>query len=192
LALRDTWTVVGVDLSLTALEFARQRNMKLLTSGDVEALPFASGTFDAVLSCDVLEHVEHDLTALCEMYRVTKRGGILVVTAPALPSLWSDHDEALGHLRRYTKEGLQKKLAEAGWKIEWLNYTVTLLMPPIAVFRLIRRLRRRSGAPTVDLFEMPPLINALLGATCRLDGWLAMRLPLPPGASLLAIGRKAS
>ncbi|MGD9518233.1 MAG: class I SAM-dependent methyltransferase [Armatimonadota bacterium] len=190
LALRDRWSLVGVDISPVALEFAKGRGMTLLVGADVQRLPFGQDVFDGVVACDVLEHLEDDVAALAELRRVTKANGVLVVTVPALPWLWSDHDEALGHLRRYTRRGLRSVLIEAGWKVERLNYSVTLLMPAIAGFRLFRRARRRSGAPKVDLFEMPGPVNAVLGAVCRLDSWLAARVAMLPGASLLAVGKK--
>ncbi|MCD6352273.1 MAG: class I SAM-dependent methyltransferase [Armatimonadetes bacterium] len=189
-ALKDWWQVVGLDISSLALPLARQRGMTAGVVGRVEAIPLADGVFDAVVSCDVLEHLEEDVGALAELLRVTRPGGALVLTVPALPSLWSDHDEALEHLRRYTKAELAAKLRKAGWQVERLNYTVSLLLPPIAGFRLFRRLRRSHGAPRVDLFELPGPINAVLEVIAQVDRWLAARVPLPPGASLLAVARR--
>ncbi len=190
LALRRRWRIIGLDVSLRALELSRNRGMELLICGDVMALPLRDASVDAAVSCDVLEHLQDDMRALREMLRVVKPGGLLALTVPALPWLWSDHDEALGHLRRYTRRGLTEALQEAGWQVLWLNYTVSLLLPPIALFRVYRQWRRRSGEPRVDLFELPRSVNALLTAICMLDSWLAVRLPLPPGASLVAVARK--
>lgn len=189
-ALTDRWRVMGVDVSPAAVGLARRRGMELATVGDVQTLPIADSTFDAVVNCDVVEHLARDVQGMAELLRVTKPGGLLVLTAPALPRLWSDHDEALSHLRRYTRRELKDKLTQAGWRIEWLNYSVSLLLPAIAAVRVFRRARRGRGAPKVDVFEMPTLINATLEMICCVDNWLATRVPMPPGASLVAVARK--
>ncbi len=189
-ALGDRWRAMGVDVSPAAVGLARQRGMELAAVGNVEALPLVDSAFDAVVNCDVVEHLERDVQGMAEMLRVTKPGGLLVLTAPALPFLWSDHDEALCHLRRYTRRELRDKLTQAGWRVEWLNYSVSLLLPAIAAVRIFRRARRGRGAPKVDLFEMPPLVNATLEMVCRADNWLATRVAMPPGASLVALARR--
>ncbi|MCX7597662.1 MAG: class I SAM-dependent methyltransferase, partial [Armatimonadetes bacterium] len=189
-ALRDRWQVVGCDLASLALQYCRQRGMDMGVVGDVTMLPFRERVFDAVISCDVLEHVPDDELAARGLFEATKPGGIILVTVPALPWLWSEHDEALDHRRRYTRQGLRALLERAGWRIELLNYTVSLLLPPIVAFRMLRRLRRQGPERRVDVFELPRPIDALLGCISWVDAWLAMRVPLPPGASLVAVGRR--
>jgi SAM-dependent methyltransferase len=188
--LGERWAVVGLDVSPAALEFCRRRGMTLLVAGDVQRLPLRSASVEAAISCDVLEHLPDDEAALRELGRVVKPGGLLVLTVPALPWLWSEHDEALGHLRRYSKQRLRELLQRAGWEIVWLNYTVSLLLLAIVAFRLWRRLTRGRQAARVDLFELPRPVNALLAGICTLDSWLTMRLPMPPGASLVAVARR--
>lgn len=190
IALGRHWHVLGLDMSPTALSLCRRRGMQMLVGGDVTAMPLADDIADAVVSCDVLEHIHDDTAALRELRRIVKPGGLLVLTVPALPWLWSEHDEALNHVRRYTRPELAARLLQAGWKSLWLNYAVSLLLPPIAMFRIYRRKRRTAGAPRVDLFELPPLLNRTLTGICLLDSWLAARLPMPPGASLVAVARK--
>lgn len=189
-ALRDRWQVVGCDLAPLALQYCRQRGMDIAVVADVAAPPFRERVFDAVISCDVLEHVPDDELAARRLFETTKPGGIILVTVPALPWLWSEHDEALDHRRRYTREGLSGLLERAGWRMELLNYTVSLLLAPIVSFRMLRRLRRQGCEKRVDVFELPRPIDAFLGCISWVDAWLAMRVPLPPGASLVAVGRR--
>ena len=49
---------------------------------DITRLPFVDGTFDAVVACDVLEHVRDDRTALAEVRRVLRPAGVAVLTVP--------------------------------------------------------------------------------------------------------------
>ncbi len=63
--------------------------------------------FDAVLYIDVLEHIEDDSTELCMAYDKLKKGGHLIVVAPAHKYLFSPFDEAIGHHRRYNIKSLR-------------------------------------------------------------------------------------
>jgi hypothetical protein len=63
-------------------------------------------SFDTILYIDVLEHIEDDRLELFRASRHLKPGGTIVVLSPALPCLFSEMDEAVGHYRRYTKKTL--------------------------------------------------------------------------------------
>ncbi|MGH7965439.1 MAG: class I SAM-dependent methyltransferase, partial [Candidatus Binatia bacterium] len=67
--------------------------------GKLEAAPFASWSFDIVLALDVLEHIDDDVASLREAARLLKPDGLLVVTVPALPSLWGSQDVVSHHRR---------------------------------------------------------------------------------------------
>jgi SAM-dependent methyltransferase len=76
--------VVGLELSADYLAEARRRYPDLtLVRGDVQALPFADGSFDAVVLLDVLEHLPDPAAALREARRVVRPGGALVLSVPA-------------------------------------------------------------------------------------------------------------
>ena len=63
-------------------------------------------------------------------------GGVLVVTVPAYAFLWSSHDEALGHRRRYTRRRLADLLEGAGFRLEVCSYAMSAALPPAAIVRL--------------------------------------------------------
>src|SRR6476659_6475267 len=99
--------VSGVDASPDAVAAARSRGHADVRLAPVEALPFAAGAFDVVTCLDVIEHTRDDRAALAELRRVTRPGGLLVATVPAYQALWSWHDEANGHYRRYDSASLR-------------------------------------------------------------------------------------
>lgn len=73
------------------------------------------GSFDVILCMDVIEHVPDDVALLTDLRtRFLRPGGHLLCTVPAWPSLFSDHDIALKHYRRYTPAMGVKALTAAG------------------------------------------------------------------------------
>jgi ubiquinone/menaquinone biosynthesis C-methylase UbiE len=72
-------TVVGLDVDGTGLRVARSQNAVSLVQGSVYDLPFAAGSFDLVLCCEVLEHVERPDAALAELARVSRDRVLLSV-----------------------------------------------------------------------------------------------------------------
>jgi SAM-dependent methyltransferase len=86
--------------------------------GRMEKLPFADNFFDCVFAFEVLEHIEDDLAALKEVYRVLKKGGVFVFSVPLKRKFWSVADEVAGHKRRYEREELRKRLFKAGFSIK--------------------------------------------------------------------------
>jgi len=135
---------VGVDSGREPLRAARAREgAAFLVRGDGARLPLGGERFDLALALDVLEHVDDDGAALAEARRVLRSGGCLLVTAPACPWLWSEHDVALGHRRRYRQRDLLAKIEAAGFDVERESYFNTLLFPLAAAYRLLRSWRAR-------------------------------------------------
>jgi SAM-dependent methyltransferase len=92
--------VIGLDRSSTALELAASHGLAAARA-DGRAVPLASSSVDLLSSLDVLEHLDEDQLALEEFHRVLRPDGLLLLTVPAYRFLWSEHDEALMHRRRY-------------------------------------------------------------------------------------------
>ena len=70
--------------------------------------------FDYLVSCEVLEHIEHDEQALNEWVGWLKPGGSLVLTVPAHMSQWAPSDIWAGHFRRYEQDELLSLLQRCG------------------------------------------------------------------------------
>src|SRR5262245_55093392 len=115
LGLRRFGSVVGLDIGSRALEVARSRGLAVARASAAR-LPARPATFDLVLALDVLEHLDDDVGAAREMLAALRPGGHLLATVPAYPFLWSRHDEALGHRRRYLRAQLVRTLERAGFE----------------------------------------------------------------------------
>ncbi len=86
--------------------------------GRLEELPWEDGTFDLITCLDVIEHTPDDRADAAELRRVTQPGGWLLVTVPAYQALWSQHDEANHHFRRYNRRML-RAAADASRVARW-------------------------------------------------------------------------
>lgn len=106
-----------LDISAPALAKLRARGARV-TLGKVNALPFADGAFDLVCALDIIEHVEDDDSALAELSRVARSGGVLLISTPLHPLLWNAFDDFVGHKRRYEPPNLLAKLAQHGLVVE--------------------------------------------------------------------------
>jgi predicted SAM-dependent methyltransferase len=92
---------------------------------------YENDKFDIILCSHVLEHIENDRSAISELYRVLKPGGIAVVMVPILLSLEKDYENPEikteaerwkhfgqnDHVRMYSKSGFVNKLEQAGFKV---------------------------------------------------------------------------
>jgi SAM-dependent methyltransferase len=184
--------VSGLDASPAGVEAARRRGHADVHVGRVEELPWADGTFDLVTCLDVVEHTPDDRRTLAELRRVTAPGGVLVVTVPALPSLWSTHDEMNQHYRRYTRRTLREAAAGVGWQPVRDTFFNTILLPPGALVRWAQRLRPGAASGRSDVELTPTRLNAVLQWPMRLEAALIRHgRRLPVGMSLLATFRNS-
>lgn len=182
--------VVSADFSPLALQFSRRRNLPHLVGADATRLPFACGRFDVLVAMDMLEHLEDDRRALSEFYRVLRPGGIVIATVPAYQHLWSEHDIALMHYRRYMRADLGARFTEAGFRLEKLSHTMALLYP---LASLQRRLSARRGPHDPPEAAMPAVsapVNALLTKLVTLENALARRMNFRFGVSILCVAVK--
>jgi len=186
-ALGDLGETVGIEANDTLLAVARASGLDARKGALPDALPVAPGWADVVLLLDVIEHLDDDAAALRGVHRVLARGGVLVVTVPAYPWLWSGHDAVLGHRRRYVARSLRGLLESAGYRVERLTYFNTVLFPAIAARRLYKRWR---GDGSHDLTRPGPVLNGLLDRLFSLERHVVPTLTLPFGTSLFAVARR--
>jgi len=182
---------VGFEFDAGAIRMSQERGLTDLVQASAVELPAASGAFDAVLALDVLEHLDDDVAAMREMRRILRPDGVAVITVPAHPALWSPHDAVLHHRRRYRREELRTKLADAGLDIEQLSFAFATVLPLACVVRPIRRLLGRiaSVPPSDDFIELPAFVERGLYNLCRWEVPIVRRGRLPIGLSLVALCR---
>jgi ubiquinone/menaquinone biosynthesis C-methylase UbiE len=186
----DYGQVWGIELNQEAAEVAQERGCGEVQVGRLEDLPYDANSFDLITCLDVLEHVPDDRRALTELRRVCKPGGWVVATVPAYQALWSYHDDANQHYRRYERATLSAAVAAAGWRLERMTSFNTLLFPAAAFVRLAQR-RRRNGGPEFDLHPGSKWLNSVLERPMRIEArWLGRGRTLPAGLSLLVVLEK--
>lgn len=183
------WRLTGIDLDPLAARLARERlgEQARLTEGSVTALPFADEAFDAVVSADVLYHLDDDGAAAAEAFRVLRPGGVFIVNVPAYAWLWSYHDVAVGGRRRYARAGLVALLTAAGFTAVRATHANLGVFPLVVARRKL--LPAPKGGSDVELQAAP--VEAALGALAALENaWIRDGGGLPFGSSVLAVARK--
>ena len=182
--------VLGIELDPEAAQAARARGSGEVLIGRLEELPWEAATFDLITCLDVIEHTPDDRETLAELRRVCTPGGWLLVTVPAYQWLWSLHDEANHHYRRYARRTLRTAALATGWSVERMTSFNSLLLAPAAVVRLAQRSRRPHNGYTPEIQLGPEWLNLVLEQPLRLEArWLARGRTLPVGLSLLALMR---
>jgi SAM-dependent methyltransferase len=186
---RPDWSWTGVDLSPLAVGLARARCGPAadLHEASVTGLPFSAAAFDAVVSADVLYHVDDDAAALREFFRVLRPGGVVVLNLPAYPWLWSYHDTAVHSRRRYAIGETLAKLRAAGFAGVRFTHWNTLPFPLIVVRRKLLPAPREGSDVKLGSAPVEHLFNALMSLE---HAWIRRVARLPFGCSILAVATK--
>lgn len=174
-----------VDINPQALKLIPDNGPAKKILADACELPFADNSFDVIICLDVFEHIANDKIATRECHRLLKPAGRLVASVPAWPVLFSGHDRALGHYRRYSKKSFRALLS--CFTEQKINYWGLILFLPALIFRLL--LGRKKEA--IDQPNLPGFLNFCLLGWLKLENQLISHgLPLPFGLSLIAVCQK--
>jgi SAM-dependent methyltransferase len=181
-------TAVGLEPSARGAEVARARGVGEVVEAGIDSMPFDDASFDLITLLDVLEHIEDDRGALLGLRRVARPGGVLLITVPAYPQLWSSHDELNLHYRRYTRRALLDRAEEAGWRPLRTTHFNALLLPVAAAWRFAERLRPNQEPSSSELVRTPAALNWLLEQPLRAEaGLLRSGRRIPAGLSLVGV-----
>lgn len=182
--------VMGLDRAPAALELATSHGFQT-ANADGQVLPLADCSVDLLSALDVLEHLDDDMLALAEFHRVLRPDGLLLVTVPAYRFLWSEHDEALMHRRRYVASELHAKLSRSGFRMLKRSYAVFFTFFPIVFYRLFRGLFPKDPfAPKASHIELPGLLNNFLIQMLRFEAWMTRAINLPWGTSIVVLAQR--
>lgn len=186
------WKMYPMDLGWDGLKYARGMALERLAQADTRALPFPSGSFDMVLSLDVIVHLQRgdEQGALRELARVLKPGGVLILRVAALDALRSRHSDFAMERQRFTRGRLVGLARAAGLRIIRCTYANSLLVPvALAKFRIWEPLLRKPAATGVH--PVPTWLDALLYAPLALESiCLRAGMRFPIGQSLILVGEK--
>lgn len=188
-AAHPEWTYTGADLMPVACEMARARcgASVEVREASVTALPWGEGSFDAVVSGDVVCQVPHAADAVTEFFRVLRPGGVVAINVPAYMWMWSYHDEAVHTLHRFTRPEMRGLLRDAGF--EGVRATHWNALPFPLVWAKRKLLARASDTSDVKLYPAP-VEAAFRGAMAVEAAWLRAGMNWAWGTSILAVARK--
>ena len=142
--------------------------------------------YGLIVALDVLEHLADPATALKELVRRLKPGGVFVATVPAFQPLWTAHDDVNHHVRRYTRLELETLVSEAGLAVEHSRYFFVWLA--VLKWIVVRKERFLGAAQEPASVPWGP-INAVTHALCRAEQLLLGDSQTPFGSSVLIVAR---
>lgn len=183
---------IGVDLSPLALRYCQSHQLNRIICASAYEIPVPSASVDCVVLFHILEHLEDESRALQEFFRVLKPGGILLLAVPAVPFLFSDHDRALHHYRRYSLRQLRHTLTQHHYQVIRITYQNFFLFFPAFVVRLLQHLA--DWKPKIIQTTQPKFPQWLNEKVIRLYEWESrwnQQYPFPWGLSLGGIARKS-
>lgn len=197
LALRFGSTAMwGVDVHLSGADCERRSNPKACYANDVAAL--GDRTFDLGLLCDVIEHVEDDRGLLGLVLSRVCVGGHLLVTVPSFQSLFSSHDLALRHFRRYSLSELERAVRQSGGELVGSGYLFGSLLPVRIVQKLLELVKPPKAVAEFGVggWHAPQLLTRGIELAFRLDSALLLGVGAGglklPGLSAWALCKKQS
>jgi SAM-dependent methyltransferase len=183
--------LAGAEIYSAGLEYAARRVPGAqFMQMDARNIPFESH-FDALGAFDVLEHIEEDTVALWQMFAALKPGGILLLTVPQHPRLWSSQDERACHVRRYTATELKQKVASAGFEIVDNGSFVALLLPVMWLSRRFGKTGKESHQDPMAELRIGRIANLILSAIMSVELLLTrVGVRFAVGGSLFLVARK--
>ncbi len=184
--------VLGVERSTVLAQRARSRNIAAAIiekdANDIDEIQ----DVQLFTFFDVLEHIEDDSKFLKNIRSLAPQKHLLLISVPANPFLYGEHDKILHHYRRYSKKMLQESLHNSGYKVHKIHYFMFFLFP----FALLDRLKDQfftfigKKRQNVNLGIVPPALNKLLTNILALEASAAKYVLFPTGLWLFALAEK--
>src|ERR1041384_7158508 len=191
-SLAEGYRCVGLEPAPAALALARRRypSVQFVAGGDPALVAEFVTPGTVILLTDVLEHVVDDFLLFSQVLAIMPPGSHVLLTVPANPALWSPHDVALAHYRRYDIARLRLVWHQLPVREHLVTPFNARLYPLVRLRRALAALSgTSSGSRGTDLSLPPfnarlyPLVRprrALAGRRARGAGWGAPVLSPPP------------
>lgn len=185
--------LTGAEIYDTGLQYAAHRvSGAQFMQMDARNMPFETH-FDALGAFDILEHIEEDSVALKQMFSALKPGGILILTVPQHPGLWSSQDERACHVRRYTATELKQKISSAGFEIVDKGSFVALLLPVMWLSRRCGKTGKANHQDPMAELRVGKITNFILSAIMSVELLLTRAgIRFPAGGSLFLVAKKCA
>jgi SAM-dependent methyltransferase len=190
-------TTVAIEPGRSGARSAARRGVGEVVCASLEDLYLPGESLPAVGVFDVLEHLERPDALLEQVHRVVRPGGLLAVTVPAFPALWSDVDVVSGHCRRYRRPELKRLLERSGFDVVYLSYQFVAAVPPLAILRTLPwRLGRKRNSDVAlrkavgQVGPRPHGLEALGDAVMHAEAKFCGHFSLPLGTSIMAVARR--
>jgi 2-polyprenyl-3-methyl-5-hydroxy-6-metoxy-1,4-benzoquinol methylase len=183
----------GMDISPRALERLDRPGRTLIEADLTQPIECPVEPFDAVLALDVIEHIDEDFAALARLGSLARPGGLVVVSVPALPELFTEFDTIQGHRRRYQPDTLRAAFGASGLDVERVFWWGRWLVPTLR--RQRARPRGRAGESPTEVYrrylQLPPWpLPWAARVAFALEQGPALRGRLKSGTSLFAVARR--
>lgn len=152
-----------------------------------------NAVYDIIVACDVLEHLRSPTDLVQELRDHCHSKTILAITVPAHQYLWSYHDVALRHFKRYTTQELISDLTPCFYVIS-TSYLYRLLLPVLFIYRKLNMILspKPENRTSSDMQPLPYLLNAILTWLLQCEGFITRAFTFsaqPQGSSILVIAK---
>jgi SAM-dependent methyltransferase len=179
----------GAGLPFAAERLAERGDTELLQM-DARNIPFRDH-FDLIGAFDVIEHIEEDEKVLAQARQALTPGGVLLLSVPQHPWLWSAADEAARHVRRYTAGELRDKVQAAGFQVLYQTSFVSLLLPLLLASRRWAPKAESRRRTARDELQISGPANTLMQGVMTAERWLIVAgIRFPAGGSRLLAARR--
>lgn len=181
----------GIDISSRAIERCKENGIINVFEMDAQNIELDK-KFDVIIASDCLEHISDDEKALKNWHNLLKPDGSLLIFVPAYKILWSNHDDANMHFRRYTKNELKRKLEKNHFKTTKSSYWNFFLFFPILFIRSFSGLNsNKNEEETGDLKRMH-IFNSFFYSLINFENKLLKNINFPFGVSVFCVAIKNS
>ena len=180
----------GLETDEAMVRSCHARGLTRVRLANPPPLPCDTESFDLITLLDVLEHIENDRAILKEVARALRPGGLLLLTVPAYQLLWGPQDRASEHKRRYRASQVKERIEEAGLEAKRLTYFNTLMFPPAATIKLIRRVMPGDSERSDCEMSKPGRLNHFLARVFGSESRMLDRVDFPFGGSVLCVAMK--